>query len=288
MSALDESKAREIAAHPERYVEDYWLTVEEARRSGPIYHEKPVPFLYVPKIFTRQDIHNFDEALKMIFKIVNHTIELYLKEPGVRSLFRFDSRLEELILSAAGGHGYQANVPMGRFDLFYYPDGSYKWCELNTDGSSAMNEEDKLTTILLSTLAMREIARDHSVKRFELFASWVREVKDIYREYLGATGRTPAQGDSADTSVAILDFKDKGNLLEFEIFKDYFSKAGFNCMIVDPRDLTYHQGSLFYHDYKIDIIYRRLVTSDLMERYQEVPALVEGILANQTCLIGLN
>ena len=59
-----------------------------------------------------------DEATKNIFKIVNRTIDLYMKEAGVRALFGFDPRLEELILSTVNGHGYQANVPM--VDLIYF------------------------------------------------------------------------------------------------------------------------------------------------------------------------
>jgi glutathionylspermidine synthase len=291
MSAVETSKAREIVGKPEQYFEDYQLTIDRVGKSGAIYHEKPVPFLYMPKIFTKQDIHNFDRAVKNIFSIANRTIDLYMKEAGVRALFGFDSRLEELILGAANGHGYQANVPMGRFDLFYYPGGGYKLCELNADGASAMNEEHELTNILLGTLAMQEIARDYSVKRFELFDSWVEEVKNIYNEYLASTDQAPApfknnQANYADITVAILDFIDKGNLLEFEVFKEHFQKSGFHCVIVDPRDLTYDKGKLFYRDRRIDIIYRRLVTRDLMDRYEEVPELIQGILANQTCIIG--
>lgn len=288
MSAVDASKVREIIRQPERYFEDYQLTIDKVSQSGAIYNGKPVPFLYVPKIFTKQDIHKFDEIVKNVFKIVNHTIDLYMKEARVRALFDFDSRLEDLILSTVNGHNYQANVPMGRFDLFYYPDGSYMFCELNADGASAMNEESELTNVLLGTLAMQEIAKDYSVKRFELYDSWVAEVKHIYNEYLVSTHEVPisSQEDYANRTVAILDFRDKGNLLEFKVFKDHFIKAGFNCIIIDPRDLTYHKGKLFYQDHRIDIVYRRLVTKDLMDRYEEIPELIQGILANQTCIIG--
>ncbi len=134
---------------------------------------------------------------------------------------------------------------------------------------------------------MQEIAKDYSVKRFELFDSWVEEVKHIYNEYLVSTHEVPisSQEDYANRTVAILDFNDKGNLLEFKVFKDHFMKAGFNCIIIDPRDLTYNKGKLFYQDHIIDIIYRRLVTKDLMDRYEEIPELIQGILANQTCII---
>ena len=191
MGTVEANKVREIIRHPEHYFEDYQLTIDRVGQSGAIYNGKPVPFLYVPKIFTKQDIYNFDQAVKDIFSIINRTIDLYMKESSVRTLFGFEPRLVELILSTAKGHGYLANVPMGRFDLFYYPDGGYKFCELNADGASAMNEESELTNILLGNLAMKEIARDYSVKRFELFGSWVEEVKQIYNEYLVSIREAP-------------------------------------------------------------------------------------------------
>jgi Glutathionylspermidine synthase len=290
MSRIETDKVREIAEQPEKYLQDYRQTVERVGKSGAIYHGEPVPFLYVPRIFTKQDICRFEEAMRELFQIVDHTIALYRQQAAVRALFGFDRRLEELILSTADGHGYRANVPMGRFDIFYYPDGGYKFCELNTDGASAMNEEMELTAVLLGSLPMREVAESHTVKKFELFDAWVEEVKNIYQEYRAATHALPPDRDRreeyADTTVAILDFKDKGNLLEFDVFKQHFEKAGFRCVIADPRDLTCDGGRLFYEGRKLDIIYRRLVTKDLMDRYDEIPALIQGLLANKTCVIG--
>ncbi|HWQ70887.1 MAG TPA: glutathionylspermidine synthase family protein [Desulfitobacteriaceae bacterium] len=290
MSKIETDKVREIAGQPEKYFQDYQLTVEKVDKSGAVYHGKPVPFLYVPKIFTSQDICRFGKAMQELFKIVDHTIDLYMKHASIRALFGFDKRLEELILSTANGHGYRVNVPMGRFDIFYYQDGGYKFCELNTDGTSAMNEEVELTAVLLSSLPMCEVARDHTVKNFELFDSWVEEVNNIYNEYRVSNHKIPLDCSRREayenTTVAILDFKDKGNLLEFDIFKKHFEKAGFRCVIADPRDLMYNDGRLFYEGQEIDIIYRRLVTKDLMDRYDEIPALIQGLLANKTCVIG--
>ena len=290
MSKIETDKAREIAAQPERYVQDYQRTVERVGKSGAIYHGQPVPFLYVPKIFTEQDISRFEDAMQALFNIIDHTIELYMNKAEVRALFGFDKRLEELILCTAKGHGYRANVPMGRFDIFYYPDGGYKFCELNTDGASAMNEEMELTAVLLGSQPLREVAQNKTVKHFELFDSWVDDVKQIYNEYRASNQEPPLEYGNrqtyADTTVAIVDFKDKGNLLEFDVFKKHFEQAGFRCVIADPRELACKDGQLVHEGRKIDIVYRRLVTKDLLDRYDEIPAFIEGILSNRTCIIG--
>jgi hypothetical protein len=49
---------------------------------------------------------------------------MYLENEEVRKIYNFDARLEELILLEKP---YKANVPMGRFDIFYYEKGKYKF-----------------------------------------------------------------------------------------------------------------------------------------------------------------
>lgn len=290
MSSIEERKVLEIEVSTEKYIDDYHLTVQKVAKSGAIYHDAPVPFLYLPKVFTKEDINHFDAAIKDVFKIVNRTIGLYMSESKVRTLFGFDPKLEELILCDSEGHGYKSNVPMGRFDIFYYPDGNYMFCELNTDGASAMNEEMELTSILLSSFPMQELAEHYKIKRFELFESWVEEVRSIYNEFLASNNFPPVSKNTpenySDITVAILDFKDTGNLLEFGVFQKYFENAGFRCVIADPRDLKYERGELFFEGHKINIIYRRLVTGDFMCRYDEVPELIKGIRSKKTCIIG--
>ena len=257
---------------------DYEDTYKAVGNSNAVYKGKQLPYLYFPTIYSNDDMKVFKKLTTDIFKIVNKSIEVYLNHPEVRSIFDFDKRLEELILIP---HRYKTNVPMGRFDFFYYPDGSYKFCELNTDGTSAMNEETPLTDILLDTHVMRRIREEYEINRFELYQSWVEEVDSIYKEF----------GDNGGTSVekplvAIIDFMSKGSPIEFEEFRKVFIKSGYDCLIVSPELITFKSGHMYFENKKIDIIYRRLVTRDMMDRYDELFGLIEGIKANNTCIIG--
>ncbi len=256
---------------------DYKQTYQDVGKSNAVYKGKQLPYLYFPTIYSQKDLGVFEELTKNIFNIVNKSIDTFIEHEEVRKIFDFDERLEELILIP---HKYKAKVPMGRFDIFYYPDGSYKFCELNTDGTSAMNEETPLTDILNDTFVMKEIHKTHNIKRYELYQSWVDEVDSIYKEHLGNGGeftQTPV--------VAIIDFFDEVPI-EFEEFKNVFDKSGFETIIISPVDIECKNGFMYYGDTKIDIVYRRLVTRDLMANYDEVQGLVEGLKHNNTCVIG--
>jgi len=257
---------------------DYKKTYKDMGASGAVYKGKQLPYLYYPTIYSDFDLKQFEDLTKQIFKIVNKSIDIYINHPEVRHIWGFDKRLEELILVP---HRFKSNVPMGRFDFFYYPDGSYKFCELNTDGTSAMNEETPLSDVLLETVAMKHFKEKYTIERFELYQSWVDEIKSIYKEFV-------ENGGEAVTTpyVIIMDYMSKGSPLEFEEFKKCFDASGFECDIVSPETLTYNDGHMYYNSKKVDIIYRRLVTRDMMDHYDELQPLISGILANKTCVVG--
>jgi glutathionylspermidine synthase len=277
MSKWTSELIKEIMSDKENYRADYEKTYADVSKSDAVYMDAPVPYHYIPRIYEEKDIENFEEAMANMFSVVNTTIDAYLKDGDIRQLYDFDPRLEELILL---DHGYETKVPMGRFDIFYYDDGSYMFCELNTDGSSAMNEEAELSRILQDNLISKHIKETHDLEAFELFTSWVEEVKTIYKEF------RHVEIKEQKPHVAIVDFVDKGASLEFQVFQEHFKKNGFECSIVDPRHITCENGYMTYEGQKIDIVYRRLVTKDLMDRYEEIPGFIEGLKAQKTCVIG--
>ncbi len=270
-----------MLANEREHRQDFINTQDKVAHSKAIYKGEPVPYLHIPMMYTPKDVARFEEALSGIMAISKKTIDAYRSNPLVRSLFQFDKRLEELILLE---HHYKAHVPMGRFDIFYYGDEGYYFCELNADGASAMNEEKELSQILTQTKVMEDFKKHHECTPFELFFTWVKAVSDMYLEY--CTAKNLGAFDPSQTVVAIVDFIDKSSPIEFEVFKEAFIEEGFQCVIVDPRDLSCVNGRLVYNDLNIDIVYRRLVTKDLMDRYDEIPAFIEGLKADQTCVIG--
>jgi glutathionylspermidine synthase len=257
---------------------DYKKTYEAIGQSKAVYKGKQLPFLYYPSIYSADDVVIFEKLTKEIYKIVNKSIEIYINHPEVRSIWDFDERLEELILIP---HRFKSNVPMGRFDFFYYPDGQYKFCELNTDGTSAMNEETPLSDVLLETVVMKHFKEKYTIERYELYQSWVDEVTLIYKEFLSNGGQA-----SEKPYVVIMDFMSKGSPHEFEEFKKVFVSSDYDCDIISPDELEFKEDRLYYNGKMIDIIYRRLVTRDMMDRYDDLQPLINGIKANQTCIIG--
>ncbi|NLY85314.1 MAG: glutathionylspermidine synthase family protein [Tissierellia bacterium] len=263
-----------VKSNPEKYLEDYKITLDKVANSTAIYKGKPVPFLYHPMFFTEEDVRKFKEMVDTLMSITNKVTERYLSSKEFRKKFEYSPLLEDLILI---DNGYDINVPIARYDLFYGGDDNFKFCEFNTDGSSAMNEDNTIGRILLETQALKEFAKRYHLSIFELIDSWVEDIISIYNKWSN-------KGDKPN--IAIVDFTESGTTSEFEVFKNAFIKKGYNAIIADPRDLKYRDGKLYFEDYRIDLVYRRIVTFELIEKADEIPDFIEAYRDKAFCCVG--
>lgn len=263
-----------VKEHKDIYYEDYKKAKNKARNSNARYKDKPVPFLYQPMFFTEKDIENFKKAGNILMSIANKVTDRYIHYPKYREKFKYPKLLEELILV---DQGYDINIPISRFDLFYDGGDDFKFIEVNTDGSSGMNEDNIFANIMLESKPIKEMQKKYNITYFELINSWVQESLNIYSRF---------KNKVENPNIAIVDFKETGITAEFQAFREAYRKKGYNVEIVDPRDLRYINGKLYYGDMRIDMIYRRIVTVEFIEKSQEIPDLIEAYRDGAVCVIG--
>ena len=76
--------------------------------------------------------------------------------------------------------GYDCLLPVARVDIFYNEETrEFKFCEINTDGSSAMNEDRELNNALKVTTVYNKLKDKHNFTSFEFFDSFVKDFEDI-------------------------------------------------------------------------------------------------------------
>ena len=194
-----------------------------------------------------------------------------------RRLFPYSEKMEKYILIDPGYSGY---FPVARFDILLDKNGEIKFCELNSDGTSAMNEVRVMQNILAGSRAAALLRKEEGISfyGFELFNSWINTILEKYREFSGKKRVNP--------SIGIMDFKSDGVLSEFEVFKKYMENRGLEACIVDPRELKYDGSTLKYKNRVIDLIYRRATTARLFENFSEITPLFKGYRAGDICLCG--
>lgn len=280
---------QEIYADYVRHIEEHYkenrqaaeVMRNELNRSPLISRGRLIDMpLAIQKVYTAEDDRFFREVVDMTHRICCKVIRHYVENPSYRKGFGFSKELEDLILADPG---YDAPLPMARFDIFYNEEsGDFRFCEINTDGTSAMNEDYNLDKVNIHNPAHQFIRRKYNLQSYELFDSWVETFLSLYGEYQKSHPTMPPE-----PTVAIVDFLDKGNIPEFYEFAHRFQRQGIYANVVDIRELRYREGRLYAPEgYEIHGIYRRAVTADVMENYDSVKDLLDAYREGNIFLCG--
>src|SRR5262249_17076968 len=85
--------------------------------------------------------------------------------------------------------------------------------------------------------------------------------------------------------TAIVDWRDVPTYSEFLLFQDYFERQGLECAIVDPRDVTYDGTTLRGPAGPIDLIYKRVLVTELVEREGMDSAVLRAVRDRNVCMV---
>ena len=246
------------------------------QNSTAIVHHQVVACSFIPRLFNKLTYDTMKNTAETAHRILVKVIEHYLADPEYRRAFDFDPRLEELILLP---RGYDSVLPFARVDTFL-DEGDYRvrFCEFNADGSSGMNENREITTSVAQSETFREFANRHHVEGCELFESWVQAFLDIYATYVRRV---------ESPRIAICDYLENGVVDEFHIYADLFRSHGAQCVVADVRELRF-DGEVLRdkNGQQIDAIWRRCVTNDVIDHWDDSQELLNAVRAEKVALIG--
>ena len=258
-------------------IEGRKIAAEYMAQSTAIVHHQHVACSYVPRLFNRETYDIMKETSETAHRILCKVIQRYLDDPEYRQVFDFDPRLVELILLP---RGYDDLLPFARVDTFMNEEtGEMRFCEFNGDGSSGMNENREITLSVTRTPALRQfIGNGHRIETCELFQNWIYRFIDIYER---------SERRISKPRFAICDYLENGVVDEFYLFADQFSRKGYPCVVADVRDLQF-DGEVLTDGKgnRIDAIWRRCVTNDVIEYWDESQQLIEAVRAGKVTLIG--
>lgn len=246
------------------------------QQSSAIVHEKVVASSFIPRLFDDESWEVLRSVAETTHGILCKVIEHYRATPEYRKVFSFDKRLEELILLP---RGYADPLPFARIDVFLNEDTlEVGFCEFNGDGSAGMNENREITTSIQQTCTYQAFAQQHTLESCELFNSWVEEFIRIYE----SSDRAVPQG-----RFAICDYLECGVVDEFKVFSKYFAQHGYECIVCDVRELHFENGVLTGPDgLPIHAIWRRSVTNDVLDHWDESQDLINALRQEAVILIG--
>lgn len=216
---------------------------------------RPMPWSFVPKVFSRRDLGYLSWIAQTTYRIMDKLTRAYLSDAEVRSKFGFSAELERLTLSPVG---YACTIPIARVDIFLNEEtGAFHFCELNTDGSAGMLATMEVTRANAATVAGSRFMERHRTGMFDIYSACAGTVLSCYRE---------AGGSSASPVIAAVDYRESVNWQEMLEYRHVFSELGAELRFIDLRDLDYSGGVLSGPDGPVDAVWRRIVLSELDEK----------------------
>ena len=176
---------------------------------------------------------------------------------------RFSDEEQRLL---AVNPGYENVSVSARLDSFLTAE-RYSFVELNGECPAGIAYADVAAEIFLELPLMREFSKTHKVTPMYCRQNMLDALLDIY---------VKVRGQGEKPNIGIIDYKGLPTQREFELFKDFFQSQGYATTIADPRDVELRNGKLHHSDFRIDLVYRRVLTTELLEKADECKAFIEA------------
>lgn len=170
--------------------------------------------------------------------------------------------------------GYRGPDVSARLDSFLAARDSLWFIEYNAESPGGLAFGDVLGETFAEFPVMRQVAQTYPPITLPIRGWTLDALLSVYRES-GRTGRP---------NIAIVDWREVRTYNEFLIFQTAFETAGYPTRIVDPRDLEYRDGKLRAGDFVIDLVYKRVVTGELLAREGLGSPLVRAVADGAVCM----
>jgi hypothetical protein len=170
--------------------------------------------------------------------------------------------------------GYDWPAINTRLDAFVHGD-QIKFVEYNAENPSSLTDQSGLNQALFELRALQSLAERYRMRQFTPAASLLDALLATYREW-GGTGAP---------NIAILDWPDLPTEHEFVLLRNYFVGCGAPTIICAPDELEYSGGRLRRGDFRIDLVYKRVIIHEFLDRYDDAHPLIRAYRNRDVCLI---
>jgi len=157
------------------------------------------------------------------------------------------------------------DVVLSRLDAFL--EGACpRFIEINSDAPAGFGYGDRMAEVFARLPAFRRFAAVHPVRYQPSGAALVDAVLAGWR----------SRGGAGSPVVAIVDWAEVKTRADQEILRELFEARGVVCALSDPRDAVLSGDRLTFGGVAADVVYRRAVLSELVEREDDVRVLLDA------------
>lgn len=277
-NSREDMRARAIAHYHELLAADEALSsvVFEKLRSAMrlnrlLYNDRPIGVALRPHFHTRTQCAALTRAAEQIASALEKVAAAVVSNPAFMAELGLTSLEHKLALVDPGFSGAAVTT---RLDSFVQGD-QIKFVEYNAENPSSLSDQEGLNRLMFELPAMSRFAQRYQIQQFSPVEKLLDTLLTIYREWGG--GGVP--------NVAILDWKNLPTSDEFVLLRNHFAGHGVRTKICSPDELEYEHGVLRCGDFRIDLVYKRILIHEFLARYDETHPLLRAYLQHRVCLV---
>lgn len=170
--------------------------------------------------------------------------------------------------------GYPEFSVTSRLDSFML-GGKVRFVEYNAESPAGIGYNDVMQDVFLSTSVMKEFIREFPCKPLYTSETLLNNLLECYKTW----------GGTEKPCIGIVDYEGLPTRHEFEIFRRFFNSRGYQCVVADPRKLDYNGERLAFEGQTIHLVYRRLLTTEFLERYELAKPVWEAYRDRKICMV---
>lgn len=212
---------------------------------------RPLCTVLRPNFLTVEQYDYLQSRCKLILGAFETAYEALVADPTLRAKLDLTAEEEALIHLDPG---FRSPTPTARLDSFLSHDGTLHFVEYNAETPAGAGYQDVLGDTFLELPIMQRFMTRYGVRSHAVRGRVLGTLLDCYREW----------GGRDVPRIAIVDWPHVPTLPEFHIFKDYFQAQGVSTVITEPGSLEYDNGRLRAGDFHINIVYKRVLISELL------------------------
>lgn len=248
---------------------------DQAKRRGLYFGTRDVTTVLRPRLITTEQYHFLQNAVASVMPAFRKAYEAALENDEIRAQLHLNDWEETMVREP---FGFREPSPSSRMDSFYLPEwGVVQLTEFNAEIPAGQGYTDVLTDVFAGMRILGEFQKEYEVRPLPTRSQMLHALLDSYRQW----------GGRERPRIAILDWAQVPTFSEFVLFREYFQAQGYDAQIVDPRACEYQNGKLTADGFDINLIYKRVLISELVERGDlglEHPV-IRAVRDNAVCMV---
>ena len=243
---------------------------EGQRERGLFFGERPLSISLRPRFLSPARYAAAVAASEATHRALATLERALLRDAELRRELDLDAEEERLALADPG---CRDSSPSSRLDGFFAD--RLRYVEYNAESPAGMAYGDNLAAVFEDLPVMREFKKRWRVKAIPTRKRQLATMLRAFREW----------GRAARPTIAIVDWTGLPTTSEWEMFREFFESHGIPTVICDPRELEYENGKLAARGRHITLVYRRVLTSELIAKDDPRRPLRRAYLDGAVCVV---